>query len=83
MRAFEWVSPLLLLGGSLAAILINLLALVRPRIDWNGGSGALTALDFRLNGGSLAVTLLADTALAVLCAYLVAENLGAMVQAAL
>jgi transcriptional regulator with XRE-family HTH domain len=74
MTAFDWAAPFLLLGGPLIAMLINLRALVRPRLQ----GGAVTALEYRLSVPALAVLLAAAGAAAILAAYLVSENLGHM-----
>jgi DNA-binding XRE family transcriptional regulator len=79
LAAFDRLSPFLFVGGPLAAILLNLRALVRPRLQ----GGAVTALEYRLSLPSLAVLLAAGGAAAILCAYLVAENLAHLARAAL
>jgi transcriptional regulator with XRE-family HTH domain len=77
--AFDWTAPLILLGGPLAAVLLNLRALVRPRLQ----NGAVTALEYRLSLASLGVILAAGAAAAILSAYLVSENLGHIARGAL
>jgi transcriptional regulator with XRE-family HTH domain len=79
VTAFDWAAPFLLLGGPLAAVLISLRALVRPRLQ----GGAVTALEYRLSAPALAVLLAAGGSAAILCAYLVSENLGHMARGAL
>ena len=81
--AFDWIAPFLLLGGPFAAVLINLAALIRPRMRWDGRGGTLTAVDVRLHPASLAVLLAAGAGLAILSAYLVSENIGHIARAAL
>lgn len=83
VAAFDWISPFVLLGGPLAAVLINLRALVRPRLGWDGRGATLTAVDMRLHHASLAVLLTAGAGLAILCAYLVSETIGHIARAAL
>lgn len=81
VTAFDRAAPFLLLGGPLAAVLLNLTVLVRPRIRWNGRGGALTAVDFRLHAASLSVVLAAGASAAILSAYLVSETIGHMIRA--
>lgn len=80
--AFDWVSPFLLLGGPLAAMLLNLFALVRPRLRWDGRGGTVTAIDLRFSRCSLAVLLVAGAGLAILSAYLLSETVGHIARAA-
>jgi DNA-binding XRE family transcriptional regulator len=80
--AFDWLSPFMLLGGPLAAVLINLRALVRPRLRWDGRGATLTALDMRMHRASLAVLLAAGAGLFILSAYLVSETIGHIARAA-
>lgn len=80
--AFGWAAPFLLLGGPLAAVLINLRALVRPRLRRDGRGATLTALDIRLDRASLAILLLAGAGFAILAAYLVSETIGHIARAA-
>jgi DNA-binding XRE family transcriptional regulator len=80
---FHALSPFLLLAAPLAAILLNLAAMVRPRIRWDGRGGALTAVDFRFGAANLAILLAAGGGAAILAAYLVSEYLGHLVRGAL
>lgn len=77
--AFERAAPFLLLGGPVLAVLLNLRALVRPRLH----GGALVALEYRLSLPALAVLLAAGGAAAILSAYLVSETLGHLARGAL
>jgi DNA-binding XRE family transcriptional regulator len=79
VTAFDLAAPFLLLGGPLAAMLVTLRALVRPRLQGR----AVTALEYRPSLPSLAVLLAAGGSAAILCAYLVSENLGHMARGAL
>ena len=81
--AFDWLSPFLLLGGPLAAALINLRAMVRPRLRWDGRGATLMAVDVRFHRAGLAVLLASGAALAILSAHLVSENIGHIARAAL
>jgi len=60
-----------------------LAATVRPRIRWDGRGGTLTGVDLRFDRASLAIVLTAGTALAILSAYLVSENIGHIARGAL
>lgn len=77
--AFDYASPLLLLGGPAVAILLNLRALVRLRLQ----GGAVTALEYRTHFAPIAVILGAGACAAILSAYLVAENLGHLARGAI
>lgn len=77
--AFDDAAPFLLLGGPLLAALLNLRALVRPRLH----GSAVVALEYRLSLPALAVLLAAGTGAAILSAYLVSENLGHLARSAL
>lgn len=77
--AFDRAAPFLLLGGPLLAVLLNLRALVRPRLQ----GGALVALEYRASLPALAVLLAAGGAAALLSAYLVSETLGHLARGAL
>lgn len=81
--AFHALSPVLLLAAPLAAILLNLAAMIRPRIRWDGRGGALTAVDFRFGAANFAILLAAGGGAAILSAYLVSEYLGHLVRGAL
>jgi transcriptional regulator with XRE-family HTH domain len=82
VTAFDWAAPFLLLGGPLAAVLINLAALIRPRIRWEGRGGALTAINFRFDPANLFIVLAAGASAKILAAYLVSEAIGHMIRAA-
>jgi transcriptional regulator with XRE-family HTH domain len=79
VQAFDRLSPPLLLGGPLAAMLLSLRALVRPRLQ----GGALVALEYRLSLPALAVLLAAGAGAAILLAYLLSETLGHLARGAL
>lgn len=79
VTAFDYASPMLLLGGPATAILVNLRALVRLRLQ----GGAVTALEYRTDPAAIAVTLAAGAVAAILSAYLVAENLGHLARGAI
>jgi transcriptional regulator with XRE-family HTH domain len=66
-------TPWLLLGGPVIALLLNLFSLVRPRFRRDGPGAALVAIDLRFSLASLAVILLAGTALAFRAANLAAN----------
>ncbi|HEV2817987.1 MAG TPA: helix-turn-helix domain-containing protein [Allosphingosinicella sp.] len=77
--AFDAAAPFLLLGGPLLAVLLNLRALVRPRLH----GSAVVALEYRLSLPALAVLLAAGAGAAILSAYLVSESLGHLARGAL
>jgi transcriptional regulator with XRE-family HTH domain len=66
-------TPWLLIGGPLAALLLNLFTLVRPRFRRDGPGAALVAVDLRFSRAGVSVILLAGTALAFLSAHLAAD----------
>jgi hypothetical protein len=81
-RALLWVSPPVLLGGPLAAVMLVLLSRLRVGADWAGRTLRLRSLEFRVDAAGVAMALAAGSALAILMAYLVSENLGHLVRAA-
>jgi transcriptional regulator with XRE-family HTH domain len=73
--AFDALSPILFIGGPLLAVLLSLMAQVRPRVRFDGGAIAITGLSVTVHRFNLAVLLLAAAVLVALAIYLVGENL--------
>jgi transcriptional regulator with XRE-family HTH domain len=73
--AFETLSPLILMGGPVAAALIALLALVRPQGEVRGGAVTLTGIELRFHPAAAAILLAAAATFTILLAYLAGESL--------
>ena len=80
--AFEALSPLILMGGPVAAASIALLALVRPQGELRGGAVTLTGVELRFHPAAAAILLAAAATVAILLAYLAGETLIHLARAA-
>jgi DNA-binding XRE family transcriptional regulator len=81
VRAFDLLSPPLLVGGPAAAILLLLFAQVRPQARRQGRALTLTGVELRLDPLAIGIGLAAAGCLALLLFYLVLENLGHLARA--
>ena len=82
VTAFDWAAPFLLLGGPLAAVLINLRGPGPPAHSLGRRGGALTAINFRFDPANLFIVLAAGASAKILAAYMVSEAIGHMIRAA-
>jgi transcriptional regulator with XRE-family HTH domain len=74
-RAFAALSPLIMMGGPVAAAFIALLALVRPQGEIRGGALTLTGVELRFHPAAGAIAVAAAATIAILLAYLAGETL--------
>ena len=69
-------SPIIILGGLILALLLNVFWIVRFEIHRRGAGIVLDGLQLRLTIGPVLVLVAGGTCLAILASYLVVENLG-------
>jgi transcriptional regulator with XRE-family HTH domain len=72
---FNLLSPVLFIGGALAAVALSLVTQVRARVEIDEGARILSAVGVQIHFWSAAVMLIALAALIMLMAYAVGENL--------
>jgi transcriptional regulator with XRE-family HTH domain len=80
--AFETLSPVLFIGGALAAVALSVATQIRARVEAEGGVRLLSGVGLQIHPWSAAVTLLALVALMALAAYAIGENLPDVLRAA-
>lgn len=79
--SFDLLSPVIFMGGALAAIALSLAAQISARVESAAGIRVLTAVGIRIHPWTAAVLLSALAALTLLLAYVAAENLAELLRA--
>ena len=74
-RTFNLISPLVFIGGGLAALAISTSAFVRVRRKSDGSTVSITALELRANWTALLLAFVASCCLVILVTYAAVEQL--------